>query len=120
MFYGEHEHTIDDKNRLILPRRFRDHLGAGLVLALGIERNVDVYPIAGWQRYVERIAELDAQGRVLLPQKLVQRAGLGRDVIVAGVHEHVEIWNRDRWEAHREEIEGSVSDVAERLADKRG
>jgi MraZ protein len=113
------------------------------VLALGIERNVDVYPIAGWQRNVERIAELDsfsreardvkryvfpsttvteldAQGRVLLPQKLVQRAGLGRDVIVAGVHEHVEIWNRDRWEAHREEIEGSVSDVAERLADKRG
>ena len=144
MFYGEHEHTIDDKKRLILPRSFRRHLeGGGVVLARGIEQNVDVYPLEAWRATVARIAELDsfqrearemkrhvfasaavteldAQGRVLLPQHLVQHAELGRDVVVAGVHDHVEIWDRAAWEAHRSTIEGSVSDVAERLADKRG
>src|SRR6266446_3703816 len=116
MFYGEHEHTMDEKKRLILPSRFRDDLEGGLVLARGIERNVDVYPLEGWRESVARIAdldslarearemkrhvfagaavtELDAQGRVLVPQHLVQHAELARDVVVAGVHDHIEIWD---------------------------
>ena len=143
MFYGEHEHTIDDKKRLILPRKFRGPLEGGVVLARGIEKNVDVYPLEGWRTTVARVAdldsfspearqmkrhvfggalvtELDGQGRVLLPQHLVEHAGLGRDVVVAGVHDHAEIWDRTQWDAQRSAIEGSVSDVAERLADKRG
>jgi len=142
MFYGEHEHTIDDKKRLILPRKFRGPLEGGVVLARGIENNVDVFPLEGWRANVARIAdldslsrearemkrhvfagaavtELDSQGRVLLPQHLVQHAELGRDVVVAGVHDHVEIWDREQWDVHRRAIEGSVSDVAERLADRR-
>ena len=66
------------------------------------------------------VTELDGQGRVLLPQQLVDHAGLGRDVVVAGVHDHVEIWDRTQWQEERSAIEGSVSDVAERIADKRG
>jgi MraZ protein len=143
MFYGEHEHTIDEKKRLILPSKFRAPLSGGVVLARGIESNVDVYPLDGWRANVTRIAdldsfssearqmkrhvfggalvtELDAQGRVLLPQQLVEHAGLGRDVVVAGVHDHIEIWDRTQWDIQRSAIEGSVSDVAERLADKRG
>ncbi len=143
MFYGEHEHTIDDKKRLILPSKFRAPLAGGVVLARGIEPNVDVYPLEGWRANVARIADLDAfssearkmkrhvfagvlvteldgQGRVLLPQQLVEHAGLGRDVVVAGVHDHVEIWDRTQWQEERRAIEGSVSDVAERIADKRG
>lgn len=142
MFYGEHEHTIDDKKRLILPSKFRAPLAGGVVLARGIEPNVDVYPLEGWRANVARIAdldsfssearkmkrhvfagvlvtELDGQGRVLLPQQLVDHAGLGRDVVVAGVHDHVEIWDRTQWQEERSTIEGSVSDVAERIADKR-
>ncbi len=143
MFYGEHEHTIDEKSRLTLPARFRHALAGGVVLARGIERNVDVYPRESWEANVARIAdldsltrearemkrfvfagavpsELDRQGRVLLPPHLAAHAGLGRDVVVAGVHDHIEIWDRAEWGAHLSAIEGSASDVAERLADRRG
>ncbi|HXG76684.1 MAG TPA: division/cell wall cluster transcriptional repressor MraZ [Gaiellaceae bacterium] len=142
MFYGEHEHTVDEKSRLTLPARYRHALADGVVLARGIERNVDVYPRESWEANVARIAdldsltrearemkrfvfagavptELDRQGRVLLPPHLAAHAGLRKDVVVLGVHDHIEIWDRAEWAAHLSAIEGSASDVAERLADRR-
>ena len=143
MFYGTHEHTIDDKNRLTLPAKFRDGLGGDVVLVRGIDRTVDVYPRKSWESSVERItdldsltrearemkrfvfsgatvAEVDKQGRVLVPPDLASHAGLGKDVAVVGVHDHIEIWGRPEWAAHVSAIEGSVGDVAERAADRRG
>ena len=143
MFYGEYDHTVDEKNRLTLPARFRDAFVAGVVLARGIERNIDVYPRESWDANVARIAdldsltrearemkrhvfagaavgELDRQGRVIVPPHLGGHAGIGKDVVVAGVHDHIEIWDRAEWAAHLSAIEGSAGDVAERLADKRG
>lgn len=142
MFYGQHEHTVDEKNRLTLPAKFRDALAAGVVLARGIDRNIDVYPRGSWDASVARIAELDSltrearemkrfvfagaavaeldkQGRVVVPPDLLVHARLGKDVVVAGVHDHVEIWDRSLWADHVSAIEGSVSDVAERAADRR-
>ena len=75
------------------------------------------------KRYVfagAAVAELDRQGRVLVPPHLAGHAGLGKDVVVAGVHDHIEIWDRALWADHLSAIEGSAGDVAERLADKRG
>ena len=143
MFYGAHEHTIDDKSRVTLPAKFRDSFSGGVVLARGIDRNIDVYPRKSWEASVERIAELDSltrearemkrfvfaaasvaeldkQGRVLIPGDLASHAGLGKDVVVAGVHDHIEIWDRAQWSEHVSTIEGSVGDVAERAADRRG
>ena len=143
MFYGEYEHSVDDKKRLTLPARFRDDLVAGVVLARGIERNIDVYPRASWEANVARIAELDSlnrearemkrfvfagatmseldkQGRVLIPPHLVTHAGIEKDVVLAGVHDRIEIWDTSEWASHLKAIEGSAGDVAERLADKRG
>jgi MraZ protein len=143
MFYGEYEHSIDEKHRLTLPARFRHSLSGGVVLARGIERNVDVYPSDTWHERMARIAELDslsrearemkryvfagaavaeldAQGRVLVPTHLAEHAGIEKEVVVIGVHDHCEIWDRAAWAAHLESIEGSAGDVAERLADKRG
>jgi MraZ protein len=142
MFYGEYEHTFDEKSRLTLPARFRHALAGGVVLARGLERNIDVFPSESWQSNVARIAELDSltreardmkryvfagasvteldrQGRVLVAPHLVEHAGLGKDVVVAGVHDHIEIWDRAEWASHLSAIEGSAGDVAERLADKR-
>jgi MraZ protein len=54
----------------------------------------------------------------MVPSSLGAYAGLGKEVVVAGVHDHLEIWDRAAWRAHLDEIEGSAEDVAERLADQ--
>lgn len=143
MFYGTHEHTIDEKNRLTLPAKFRDGLDGGVVLVRGIDGTVDVYPRSSWEASAERISaldsltrearemkrfvfagatvtDLDKQGRVLVPTELARHASLGRDVAVVGVDDHIEIWDRPQWASHVSAIEGSVGDVAERAADRRG
>ena len=143
MFLGEYEHTIDDKNRLTLPARFRDALADGVVLTRGLDECLDVYPRSDWNALVEAQlatldpfsreardlrrfffsaasdAELDKQGRVLVPPALTRHARLGREVVVAGVHDHLEIWDRAAWTDNVTRIEGSADDVAERLAQKR-
>ena len=143
MFFGEYEHTIDDKSRLTLPARFREGLAGGVVLAKGLDGNIAVYPRDAWSATVEaRLAaldpltrearelrrfffagaadaELDRNGRVLVPPALARHARLGRDVVVAGVYDHLEIWDRSAWEQHLRAVEGSADHVAERLAEKR-
>ena len=64
-------------------------------------------------------AELDKQGRVMIPAALIEHAKLGRNVVVAGVDDHLEIWDRAAWRKELAEVEGSAEDVAERLAAKR-
>jgi MraZ protein len=64
-------------------------------------------------------AELDKQGRVMIPAALIEHAGLGRNVIVAGVRDHLELWDAAAWRKEMKEVEGSAEDVAERLATKR-
>jgi MraZ protein len=143
MLVGEYEHTIDEKNRLTLPAKFRQAFVDGLVLTRGIERCLYAYPRSEWAATVEsRLAELDPlsregrvmqryfysgaaeaevdkQGRVMVPSPLGEYAGLGREVVVAGIRDHLEIWDRASWRAHLDEIEGSAEDVAERLATRR-
>jgi MraZ protein len=60
--------------------------------------------------------ELDKAGRMVIPAKLLETAGIQREVTVAGVYDHLEIWDRAKWRVHRHEVEGSAEDVAERLA----
>ena len=143
MLLGEYEHTIDDKNRLTLPAKFRQAFDEGLVLTRGIERCLSAYPRDNWTETVEsrlreldplskegRVmqryffsgaseAELDKQGRVMVPSPLGDYAGLGKEAVVVGIRDHLEIWDRASWRAHLDEIEGSAEDVAERLATKR-
>jgi MraZ protein len=144
MFLGEYEHTIDDKNRLTLPARFREALAGGAVLTRGLDACLDVYARTDWDRLVDaRLAGLDPfsrkarelkrfffsgaadaqpdkQGRVLVPPALLEHAKLGREVVVAGVHDHLEIWERRAWRDHLASVEGSADHVAERLAEQRG
>jgi len=142
MLLGEYEHTIDDKNRLTLPARFRGAFAEGIVVTRGMDGCLNAYAPADWASVVEgRLASLhplsqegrrmhrfffsgasegtlDKQGRVSLPAALIQHAELGRDVVVAGVNDHLEIWDRAAWQRELAEVEGSAEDVAERLAAK--
>ena len=143
MFLGEYEHTIDDKNRLTLPARFRDALAGGVVLTRGLDDCLNVYARKDWDALVEERlgpldhfskeardlkrfffsaasdSELDKQGRVLVPPALLRHGRLEREVVVAGVHDHLEIWDRSAWNDNVTKVEGSADDVAERLAEKR-
>ena len=143
MLLGEYEHTVDDKNRLTLPARFRDAFREGAVVTRGMDGCLAVYPRAGWEQLAESTlvdldplsregraltryfysaateAEPDRQGRILIPPRLAEYAQLGRDVVVAGVRDRLEIWDRDTWRRQRDEIEGSAEHVAERLAGRR-
>jgi MraZ protein len=143
MLLGAHEHTIDDKNRLTLPAKFRQAFKDGLVVTRGLDQCLHAYRREDWDRLVEsRLApldplskearrmeryffasateaELDKQGRVMLPAGLIAHARLGRDVVVAGVNDRLEIWDREAWRRELEQIEGSAEDVAERLAARR-
>ena len=142
MLLGEHEHTIDDKNRLTLPAKFRNTFSDGIVLTRGMDGCLYAYAREDWQKLVRsRLAtldplskegrqmqrfffsgawegELDRQGRVIVPGALAQHARLTRDVVVAGVNDHLEIWDRALWRDQLKEVEGSAERVAERLADK--
>ena len=143
MLLGEHEHTIDDKNRLTLPAKFREAFADGVVVTRGMDGCLYVYTREDWERLVEERlaeldplshegrlmkrfffsaaaeAELDKQGRINVPAALLEHAGLARDVVVAGVYDHVEIWDRAAWRDQLKEVEGSAEHVAERLAAKR-
>ena len=143
MLVGEHEHTIDDKNRLTLPAKFRERFAGGGVVTRGLDGCLYLYSREEWERLVEsRLAELDPlaeegrlmqryffsaaaeaepdkQGRIMLPAALAEHARLGREVVVAGVYDHLEIWDRAAWREHLKQVEGSAHHVAERLAAKR-
>lgn len=143
MLLGEHEHTIDEKNRLTLPAKFRDSFSAGGVVTRGLDGCLYLYARDQWERLVDsRLGSLDLlskddrmmqryffasaadvvpdkQGRIVLPAALVERAGLGREVVVAGVYDHLEIWDRSAWRRQIDEVEGRAESVAERLAAKR-
>ena len=140
MLLGEYEHTIDDKNRLTLPARFRRAFEDGIVVTRGVDGCLNAYSPAEWSRLVDsNLATLsplskegrrmhrfffsgaaeavpDKQGRVSIPSALLEHAKLGRDVVVAGVNDHLEIWDRAAWQRELAEVEGSAEDVAERLA----
>ena len=143
MLLGAHEHTIDDKNRLTLPAKFRQAFADGIVVTRGLDGCLYGFRRPDWDRLVQsRLAtldplspegrrlerffysgasetELDKQGRVMVPRELIEHAKLGREVVVAGVNDRLEIWDRAAWRKELAEVEGSAEDVAERLAAKR-
>ena len=140
MLLGEYDHTIDDKNRLTLPAKFRKAFEDGVVVTRGLDGCLWAWTPEGWAGYRDStLASLhplsqqgrrmqrhffsgasettpDKQGRVSLPPALITHAKLGRDVVVAGVNDHLEIWDRAAWKRELAEVEGSAEDVAERLA----
>ena len=139
MLLGEHEHSLDDKNRLTLPAKLRAAFEDGVVVTRGLDGCLFAYPRPAWEQLADRIksldplaegsrvmqrhffagaaqGELDKQGRMVLPPALIDHAGLNREITVAGVHDHLEIWDRTKWGQQLHEVEGSAEDVAERLA----
>ena len=131
---GEYNHTIDAKGRLIIPSKFRDSLGVEFVVTKGLDGCLFVYDNKEWSAFEEKLkslpltnkdarqfvrfflagatlAEVDKQGRILVPANLREFAGLEKEVVLVGVASRVEIWSKARWEDA-----ASYDDVEERRA----
>ena len=140
MLIGEYEHAVDPKKRLALPVKFRKELGKTVIVTRGLDQCLFVFPQASWKRLVSKFSELsigssetrgfnrfmlsgasevdvDAQGRILIPEYLKGFAGLKSKVILAGVNDRVEIWDTKRWNTYKQNIESNGDSMAQKLGE---
>src|SRR5215210_1230630 len=136
---GEYEHTLDEKGRLTLPSRLRPYFEGGIVVTKGIDRCLFAFPPEEWAAFKANIkananlsargrqlsrmffsmafeATLDRQGRVLIPTKLAQYAGLRRDVTITGVDDRLEIWDTEEWNRYVTGADESFAEIVEEFA----
>ncbi|MFS0727599.1 MULTISPECIES: division/cell wall cluster transcriptional repressor MraZ [Paenibacillus] len=140
MFMGEHQHSIDDKGRIIIPAKFREELGPQFVVTRGLDNCLFVYPDSEWKILEQKLkslplmksdaraftrfffsgateCELDKQGRVNVPANLRDYAKLDKECIVLGVTNRVEIWSKAIWEGYFQQSEETFNEIAEKLVD---
>ena len=143
MFYGEYRHALDEKNRLFIPAKLRQPPGEerpinGFFVTMGMEQTLFLFTAKGFeelrqsfsklsftrlrQREFQRtfyanttFAELDPQGRVLIPDTLKGWAVLKRDVAILGVENRIELWDSGRWERYRKQSSGRFEKTADEL-----
>lgn len=137
MLSGEYQHSIDTKGRLTIPAEFREALGEEFVVTRGSDECLQIFPLEAWEEmaatlnalprsrdardYIRHIAggaktvTTDKLGRVLLPQPLRDYAGLGKDVVLEGVLDRIEIWDKALWDRRSEDVAGRIEDIAESL-----
>lgn len=133
MFLGEYEHTIDAKGRLAVPAKFRGQMERGAIISKGMGRCLSIYTLARWEeKSAELVADksaeelrdferriypsasevdLDGQGRLVIPPRLREYAGLGSEVTIAGVRDHIEIWDRQSWQAYQQKLDAGGNGV---------
>lgn len=138
MFIGEYSYSIDPKRRLAMPSKFRSELGNRVVVTRGLDQSLFVYPMKVWEALAEKLGtmpvgesakrsfvrlqlagaadvELDSQGRVLIPDYLVEYAGLGKGVVIVGLFNRLEIWSEEKWKTYKAEAERNTGEIAEEL-----
>ena len=140
LFTGAFERSVDEKLRIAIPKQFRDALGeprsAALFVAPGTDGSLALYTEAGFAQMSDRLAEssptqqdvrafrrlfyaqaqrvdLDAQGRVRVPQELAGLAHLRKEAVLLGAGDHFELWDKNRWEAYRAEKSARYDQLAE-------
>jgi len=140
MLRGEHQHSLDAKGRMILPARFRETLGNSFIVTRGLDKCLFVYSLEEWNRFEEKVqklpvtdpdarkfirfffggaceAEVDAQGRALLPQNLREYAGLTKEIVSIGVVNRVEIWQKENWDEYNGSDNFIDNELAKRMAE---
>lgn len=138
-FRGTFDYTLDAKNRLTVPARFRAELAGGVVLAKGLERCIALWTPGAYDTYTAAAlqglhplskdaqklrrffsansldTELDAAGRVMVPTFLLDHAGLSRDVVVTGADDSLEIWDRATWTTYNDALSADVDEITTHL-----
>lgn len=144
MLIGEYTHTLDPKKRISLPAKFRKELGKTVVITNGLDGCIFLYPLSTWKVVSEELAssrggghignavsrdfnrymlgsaaeiDIDSAGRVLVPDSLKETAGLRTKVVLAGVHNRVELWNEKTWIEYKKRIQKQADVLAEKLSE---
>lgn len=138
MLIGEYTHTIDDKNRLSLPSKFRKEMGKKVVLTPGLDKCIFVFSQSEWKKISEKLSEssmlsadsrsfnrfllggaveteVDSIGRILIPDFLKSRSALSSKVAVVGVQTRVELWSDSAWTEYKKVVEKEADTLAEKL-----
>ena len=138
MLTGEYSHSIDTKGRLIIPSKFREILGEDFVITKGMDGCLSLYPSNEWNIFEEKLRTLpltnknaraftrfflgsavdgglDKQGRVLISSALRNFAGLEKEVVLVGVLDRVEIWNKEKWDENNTVVEADMDDIASQM-----
>lgn len=139
MFYGEYQHSVDAKGRVIVPSKFRDGLGEKFILTKGLDNCLFAYSSEEWSNLEAKLrslpftdkdvrafvrfffagateCEVDKQGRILVPQNLREYAELDKDVYIIGVSTRVEVWDKSKWENYSGDENMSADNIAEKMA----
>lgn len=135
---GEYRHTLDGKRRVFLPARLRGSVRR-FVLARGLEGCLSLYTEDAWKKLLAKLqdlpvanksqarafkrllisgatlADVDGQGRLLVPESLGQYANIRRDVMIIGMDSHIEIWSFEDWRKYRKSAEKDAAEIAEQV-----
>lgn len=138
MLIGEYKHTIDEKNRISLPVKFRTELGKNVVVTPGLDQCLFIFTLSEWKKITAKLSDLsllqsdtrgfnryllggatevsvDTNGRILLPDFLKTKAGIRQKAVFVGVHTRIEIWDETIWEKYKKGVEREADTLAERL-----
>jgi len=139
VFLGEFQHTVDAKGRVSLPRKHRDEIGSRVVVTQGLDECLYVFSPDGYRDFVSEVlgnsglgrearavqrhfiagaseVDVDAAGRIAISPALRKFGAIARDVVVAGVADHIELWDVDRWAEYKEANLSTIEDAADKLA----
>jgi len=140
MLIGEYKHSLDGKGRLSIPVKFRSELGSSAIVTKGLEGCLFVYPKESWDIMAQKLSnlpvsssnarafsrlmlsgamevEIDKLGRALIPGYLREYADLEGEVVVNGVYNRLEIWDKKAWTTYSKDAEGKSSEIAESLTE---
>lgn len=138
MLVGSYNHKLDGKGRTVLPAKFRGELETSVVATIGIDRCIALYPLAQWEELTDKLKELstfkkkardfrrvllsmateldfDSAGRILLPQILRDYAETATNITIIGAENHIEIWDTQKWNEHRNSVILDIAETAEEL-----
>lgn len=140
MLIGEYQHNIDTKGRLIMPAKFRPDLGHSFIVTRGLDGCLFGFPMENWNKVKEKLeqlplakrearkftrffysaateVEVDKQGRINLPDNLIDFAKIDKACRVIGVSDRIEIWGSEVWDSFVGEIEDEFEELAENMID---
>lgn len=140
MLIGEYHHNIDDKNRLIIPSKFREEIGDKFILTRGLDGCLFIYSMSNWEKITNKlktlpftkkdarvfmrfflsganVCEFDKQGRINISSSLVDYASIKKECAIIGVNDRLEIWAIDAFNSLMDDNKDNLSDISENLFD---